>query len=78
MAVPKVGVVDGHAKGNAAEVEMIGRQNQMHCAGDVRAEAVREAMVLTENLMIRRDAVHHSSGFVQMSKQPRDAMVFQE
>lgn len=78
MTVPKVRVVDGHAKGNAAKVEMVGRQDQMHCAGNIRAEAVREAMVLTKNLMIRGDAVHLSPGFAQMTKQAGDALVFQQ
>ena len=52
MAVPQVGVVDGHAKGDSAEVEMVGRENEMDSAGDVRTEPVRKAVVLTNDFVV--------------------------
>ena len=77
MAMPQVGVVDGHAKGDSAEVEMVGREDEMNGAGDVRAKPVRQAMMLTKNLMIRRDAVHLSSIFFKMAKQPSGSFMLQ-
>lgn len=52
MAVPKVGVVDGHAESDSLKIEVVRGKNEVNGARHVGAEAVWEPVMLTKNFVV--------------------------
>ena len=56
VPVPEVGVVQGHPHRDAAEVEVIGHEDEVHGAGHVRRESWTQPPMLADAFMVGRDA----------------------